>query len=72
MALDDIFLLDTFHTVYVWVGPESNEEEKQLSFETALEYVSTCARFDGRDEDTPVVCTVAGYEPPMCTFFQPS
>jgi len=67
LALDDIFLLDTFHTVYVWVGPESNEEEKQLSFETALEYVSTCARFDGRDEDTPVVCTVAGYEPPMFT-----
>jgi hypothetical protein len=67
LALDDIFLLDTYNTVYVWVGPESNDEEKQLSFETALEYVTSCARYDGRDEDTPVVCTVAGYEPPMFT-----
>jgi hypothetical protein len=35
--MDDIYILDTHKTVFVWVGPESNEEEKQYSFEMALE-----------------------------------
>lgn len=72
LALDDIFILDTFTTVFVWVGPESNDEEKQKSFETALEYVYACSLVDGRDTETPVVCTAAGFEPPMFTcWFHP-
>ena len=31
--MDDIFMLDTFNTVYIWIGPESNEEEKKNAFE---------------------------------------
>lgn len=31
--MDDTFMLDTYYTVYVWIGPESNEYEKKHSFE---------------------------------------
>lgn len=64
--MDDIYILDTFKTVFVWVGPESNEEEKQCSFEMALAYVKEASKLDGRSIDTPVVSTIAGFEPKTC------
>lgn len=69
--MDDVYLLDTYSTVFVWVGPEANEAEKKFSFEMALEYVQTCSQYDGRSLDTPVACTVAGFEPPMCMYSSP-
>jgi hypothetical protein len=34
----------------------------------AVEYVKTASKYDGRSLDTPVVCTLPGFEPPMCMF----
>lgn len=59
--MDDIFILDTFSTVYIWIGPDSNETEKKTSMETALEYVSAAAEHDGRDPETPIVVTYHGF-----------
>eukprot|EP01127_Copromyxa_protea_P020841 TRINITY_DN7015_c0_g2_i3.p1 TRINITY_DN7015_c0_g2~~TRINITY_DN7015_c0_g2_i3.p1 ORF type:complete len:524 (-),score=118.82 TRINITY_DN7015_c0_g2_i3:32-1603(-) len=69
LMMDDIYLLDTYNTVFVWVGPESNQDEKEGSFQMALEYVKTASKYDGRSLDTPVVCTLAGFEPPMFTYW---
>ena len=41
LVSDDIMMLDLRSEVYVWVGRESNAQEKEMAFKTALEYVST-------------------------------
>jgi len=51
----------------VWVGPESNEEEKLKSFEMALDYVRQASTIDGRDPECSVVRVLAGAEPPFFT-----
>jgi len=62
---DDVFLLDSYNQVFVWVGDRSNEIEKALSFETAIKYVQEVN--DGRSLDTPIIKVHAGHEPPMFT-----
>lgn len=60
---NDIFLLDTFNEVYVWVGDKSNDTEKKMSLQTAIEYVDKAE--DGRSKDTPIIKVVAGHEPKL-------
>jgi hypothetical protein len=62
---DDIFMLDVFTEIYVWVGADSNKLEKDMGFKAALDYVANVP--DGRDPDTPVLQVSAGAEPPMFT-----
>eukprot|EP01099_Mayorella_cantabrigiensis_P000414 TRINITY_DN1191_c0_g1_i1.p1 TRINITY_DN1191_c0_g1~~TRINITY_DN1191_c0_g1_i1.p1 ORF type:complete len:857 (-),score=275.17 TRINITY_DN1191_c0_g1_i1:59-2320(-) len=62
---DDVFLLDSYNQVFVWVGDRSNEIEKALSFETAVKYVQEVG--DGRSLDTPIIKVHAGHEPHMFT-----
>jgi len=62
---DDVFLLDTFEEVFVWVGTGSNAQEKEEAFKAALEYVQKAP--DGRSKDTPVYKIEAGNEPPLFT-----
>lgn len=62
---DDVFLLDSYNQVFVWVGDRSNEVEKALSFETAIKYVQEVN--DGRSLDTPIIKVTAGHEPLMFT-----
>jgi len=62
---DDVFLLDSYNQVFVWVGDRSNEIEKALSFETAIKYVQEVN--DGRSIDTPIIKVHAGHEPNMFT-----
>ncbi|XP_064608792.1 gelsolin, cytoplasmic-like [Liolophura sinensis] len=38
---DDVFLLDTFDEVYVWVGKGANAIEKKQALQTAKEYIDT-------------------------------
>jgi villin 1/advillin len=66
---DDVFILDTFDEVYVWVGSGSNETEKKAALTTAIAYVETAA--DGRSKDTPIIRVNSGSEPPLFTaYFQ--
>ncbi len=75
---NDVFLLDAYNEVYVWVGDKSNAQEKKMSLDAALEYVknATDGRSPGRFRnapyeliqlDTPVIKVSAGAEPPMFT-----
>jgi len=62
---NDIFYLDSYTEMYVWVGDKSNETEKKLAFQTAIEYVEHAE--DGRSKDTPIIKVVAGHEPKLFT-----
>jgi len=62
---DDVFILDCFVEVYVWVGHESLKEEQAKAIKTALEFVAEAE--DGRDADTPCLRVTEGEEPPMFT-----
>jgi len=66
---DDVFILDTFDEIYVWVGSGANETEKKMALESAIGYVETAT--DGRSKDTPILRITSGSEPPLFTaFFQ--
>lgn len=59
-------ILDTYRDVFVWIGNNSNAEEKKKALETAVEYVKTDT--SGRKvEDTVFVTVKQGFEPPNFT-----
>jgi len=60
---DDVFLLDTYAALFVWVGAQANGEERALAFETASAY----AQRRGYAAETPVVSVAAGAEPALFT-----
>lgn len=62
---DDVFLLDTYNEVFVWVGAGSNEIERKAALETAIKYVEQ--NDDGRSKDTPIYRLNSGFEPPNFT-----
>jgi len=62
---DDVFLLDTFNEVWVWVGGDANKREKEMAFQAAIDFVANAP--DGRDRDTPLLKIDPGREPPMFT-----
>eukprot|EP00752_Nemacystus_decipiens_P014256 g12677.t1 len=65
LCADDVMLLDTVTSVFVWVGPQANETERRESMNVAQEYINTAS--DGRSPDTPVLQVAAGNEPPLFT-----
>jgi len=67
LLLEDIYILDVYTSVFVWVGTDANDEEKRKSFETAVKYVERASKFDGRSVDVPIIKVLAGEEPPMFT-----
>jgi hypothetical protein len=62
---EDIYILDTFTTVYVWLGGQANAHEKEKAVEFANQYVAESN--DGRDPDSPVILVKAGEEPGLFT-----
>ncbi|CAN0099992.1 unnamed protein product [Ascophyllum nodosum] len=62
---DDVMLLDTVATVYMWIGAAANETERVEAMKVAQQYINTAS--DGRSPDTPVVQIAAGNEPSMFT-----
>lgn len=62
---DDVYLLDTFTSLFVWVGSGATEEEITKSAELAGNFITSAT--DGRDSDMPVIQVNAGTEPIMFT-----
>lgn len=62
---EDVMMLDTFDEVFVWIGRDSNQKEKDMSLQAALDYIKNAP--DGRSADTPVFRVQAGAEPPNFT-----
>jgi len=57
-------LLDAWHEVYVWIGSGSNEQEKQMSMETAIKYVEQSPK---SRQGCPIYVIQAGNEVPAFT-----
>ncbi|XP_031810077.1 gelsolin isoform X2 [Sarcophilus harrisii] len=62
LATDDVMLLDTWDQVYVWVGKDSQEEEKTEALTSAKRYIETDPA--NRDRRTPITIVKQGFEPP--------
>ncbi|KAL2091993.1 hypothetical protein ACEWY4_011791 [Coilia grayii] len=65
LAPDDVMILDTWDQVFVWIGNEANEEEKNEAVASASRYIETDP--SNRDRRTPVVTVKQGFEPPTFT-----
>lgn len=50
---EDVFLLDTYNQLFVWVGSKSTQEEKEKADKFAVDYLNTCD--DGRDQNIPII-----------------
>lgn len=59
---DDVYILDSFDKVYIWVGNRSNKFEKAGAYKKAEQYIAGVQ--DGRDKDEVTICEIdAGHEP---------
>jgi len=56
---DDVYILDTYSTVFVWVGSEANEHERKRVLELADAYVKDA----GYKSSTTIVQVKSGSEP---------
>uniref|UniRef100_A0A803VXT7 Scinderin n=1 Tax=Ficedula albicollis TaxID=59894 RepID=A0A803VXT7_FICAL len=65
LAEDDVMLLDAWEQVFIWIGKDANETERQESVKSAKRYIETDP--SGRDKGTPIVIVKQGYEPPTFT-----
>lgn len=67
---EDVFILDTFTQIFVWVGSQATAEEKEKAFAFAQEYVEQAD--DGRDPSIPIIRVTAGQEPVLfSSYFHP-
>ncbi|KAM9206332.1 gelsolin isoform 3-T3 [Dugong dugon] len=62
LATDDVMLLDTWDQVFVWVGEDSEEEEKTEALTSAKRYIETDPA--NRDRRTTITLVKQGFEPP--------
>lgn len=64
MLNDDVFILDNYQEVYIWIGNKSNKFERNGARKKAHQYVDGIQ--DGRAKDTVEVMEVhPGSEPPI-------
>lgn len=62
---DDIFILDVYTSIFVWVGSEANEQEKKRAPEIAAEYLKASGGV--HQQDTPIITVHSGNEPMLFT-----
>ncbi|RMX63734.1 hypothetical protein DD238_006349 [Peronospora effusa] len=63
---DDVFILDTFTTLYVWIGAGANESERREAMSLAEKYLAV-VQSDGRGKGTSIVAVHCNSEPLMFT-----
>lgn len=62
LQTQDVYILDAFYEVYVWIGKLSDIKERTSAMETAIEYMKLAP--DSRSKNTSAVYTVReGQEP---------
>ncbi|KAI0222161.1 Advillin [Lamellibrachia satsuma] len=62
VVTDDVFILDAYDNIFLWIGEDARPEEKTMAMDAAIEYLETDP--SGRDTDTPIFSVKQGYEPP--------
>jgi hypothetical protein len=64
---EDVFILDTYSQLFIWVGSGSTQEEKDKCLIVAAQFIENAD--DGRSPDIPVIRVEANNEPMMFTLF---
>lgn len=64
---DDIMLLDTWDSLFLWIGKEAQHDEKKYAVKSACEYLETDPSC--RPTDIPIYRVNQGHEPPIFTGF---
>lgn len=64
---EDVFILDTYSQLFIWVGSTSTQEEKDKCLLVAAQFIENAD--DGRSPDIPVIRIDANNEPMMFTSF---
>ena len=65
LVSEDVMILDCGETLFVWLGRESNRQEREAVLTTAKDYLLSDP--SGRDVDIPVILVKQGHEPPHFT-----
>ena len=65
LVSEDVMILDSGETLFVWLGRESNRQEREAVLTTAKDYLLSDP--SGRDVDIPVILVKQGHEPPHFT-----
>lgn len=64
LLTDDVYILDCFNEIYIWVGTLSNKFEKNGAYSRSAKYIE--ALKDGRNKDTIMMIEVQPMqEPPL-------
>jgi len=64
LVAEDVYLLDAFHQMFVWVGSHSNKFEKNAAYNNATKYIN--ALKDGRNKESITIIEVKpAQEPPL-------
>ncbi|XP_057368031.1 advillin-like [Daphnia carinata] len=64
---EDVMVLDAWHSIFIWVGVNSNKQEVALVEKGVVQYLRSDPK--GRDLDTPILKVHQGCEPPTFTGF---
>ena len=67
LAEEDVMVLDAWHSIFIWVGVNSNKQELALVEKGVGEYLRSDPK--GRDLDTPILKVHQGCEPGTFTGF---
>ncbi|PSN56753.1 Villin-1 [Blattella germanica] len=67
LVSEDVMMLDAHDCVFLWIGKDSNKDERDKSIRTVMEYLKTDP--SDRDENTPIIKVKQGFEPPTFTGF---
>ena len=67
LVSEDVMILDSGDTLFIWLGRDSNRQEREAVLTTAKDYLLSDP--SGRDVDIPVILVKQGYEPPHFTGF---
>ena len=63
---NDVYVLDAYNTIYIWLGNQSNSFEKKGAYAKTEKYLAGLT--DARDKTQVAICEVeAGKEPAMFT-----
>jgi hypothetical protein len=64
---DDVYILDCWSSLFVWVGRRANATERAHAVLSATRYARLQAAVDGRSLEAPIAVVHAGFEPPPFT-----
>lgn len=67
LVSEDVMMLDAHDSIFIWIGKDSNKDERDKAVQMVMEYLATDP--SNRDDNTTILKVKQGYEPPTFTGF---